>query len=158
MPKGSESIFSSISSQELAVSPANNDLMDMWPNLWCNNSKPILFLDGNFLFFDFFHISPKNACFLCALCGKLTTFFYLAPKYTMQNPLLNKQLCLKFINVIMNNMLQISGAKSTLCNFVIKVFPLLSHILFELVLFASTWCDVRPQLQYFYPYLITNLE
>ena len=33
VPKGSESIFSSTSSQTLAVSPANNDLVDLCPNL-----------------------------------------------------------------------------------------------------------------------------
>ena len=50
--KGSGSIISYKSSQTLAVSPANKDLVDMCPNFWCNNSKAIFFLSGNFFFFD----------------------------------------------------------------------------------------------------------
>ena len=49
--KGYGSILRSISSQTLAVSPAKNDLVYLQPNLWCNNSKVIFFLDGNFFVF-----------------------------------------------------------------------------------------------------------
>ena len=89
--KGSGYILSSIFSQKLAVSPANNDLVDLWPNLWCYNSRAIFFLAGIFFVFDISFISPKNACFLCAICGNVTAFFYFAPKYTVKNPLWNKQ-------------------------------------------------------------------
>ena len=56
--------------------PANNDLLDLWSNLWCNNSKSIFFLDGNLFVFDISIIFPKNTWFLCALCGKVTAFFF----------------------------------------------------------------------------------
>ena len=39
--KWSGSILSYIYSQTLAVSPANNDLVDLWHYLWCNNYKAI---------------------------------------------------------------------------------------------------------------------
>ena len=80
--KGSGSIISSTSSQILAVSPANNDMVDLCPNLWYSNSKAIFFLAGNLFFFDFSLIFPRNACFLCALYGKVTALFSFAPKYT----------------------------------------------------------------------------
>ena len=72
--KRSGYILSYISSQTLAVSPANNYLVHMWPNLWWNNSKAVFFLDGNFFVFDISFISPKNVCFLCALFGNVTAF------------------------------------------------------------------------------------
>ena len=37
----------------------------------------------------------------------------------------------------------ISGAKSTLCNVLIKVSPLSSHIVYVLTLFVFPSCDVR---------------
>ena len=47
----------------------------------------------------------------------------------MQSPLRNKQLCLKFINIMIENSLSHkSGAGITLCNVAIKGSPLLSHI------------------------------
>ena len=132
--KGSGYILSSISSQKLALSPANNDMVDLWPNLWCNHSRAIFFLAGNFFFFDVSLIFPKNVCFLCTLCGNVTAFFSFAPKYTVQNPLWNKQLCPEFINVMIENYLSHKpGAKSTLCNVAMKVSPWLSHI------FIRTW-------------------
>ena len=100
---------------------------------WCNNSKEIFFLDG---------ISPKNACFLCAFCGNVTAFFSFVPKYTVQNPLWNKQVCPKFINVIIeNNLLHKSGAKSTLCNLAMKGSLLLSYILHSYLSFSPR-CDM----------------
>ena len=55
---------------------------------------------------------------------------FLSLKYTVHNPFRNKQVCPKIINVIMeNNLLHRSGAKSTLCNVAIKVYPLSLHIL-----------------------------
>ena len=141
--KVSGSILSSIYSQTLAVSPAINDLMDLCPNIWCKNSKAIFFLDSNFFVFEICFIYPQNACFLCALCGKVTTFLSLSPKYTVQNTLWNKQVCPKLINVIMENyLLHRSGDKITLWNVTIKVSPLLSHIFIHTCTFcfAMTWC------------------
>ena len=46
--KESGYILSFTPSQKFVVSPANNDLMDLGLNLWCNNSKAIFFLAGNF--------------------------------------------------------------------------------------------------------------
>ena len=130
MQKGSRSSLSSISSQTLALPPYNNYLVDLWPNLWCNNYKATFFLDGNFFDFDISFISPQNACFLCELCGNVTTYFSLAHNYTIKNPLWNIQVCPKWINVIFeNNMLHKSGAKSTFCIVVMKVSPLSLHIL-----------------------------
>ena len=137
------SILSSISSQTLSVSPSNNDLVDLWHNLWCNNYKAIIFLYGNFLVIKICFIFSKNACLLCVLCGNVTAFFYSAPNYTMKNPLWNKQVCPKLINVIMeNNPSHRYGAKITLCNIAIKVYPLLSHIFIHTChfCFAVTWC------------------
>ena len=136
-------ILRSISSQTLAVSPANNDLVDLWTNIWCNNSKAVFFLDGNFFAFDIFFIFPKNACDLCEICGNVTAFFYFAPKYTVQTPLCNKQVCPKFINLMIeNNLSHKYGAKGTLCNVAIKGYLLLSHIFIHACpfCFAMTWC------------------
>ena len=68
-------------------------------------------------FLDF----PPSACFLCELRGNVTTLFSCATEYTVPNILWNKQVCPEFINVmIKNNLLHKSGAKSTLCNIVMK--------------------------------------
>ena len=86
---------------------------------------------------------PVKARFLCALCGNVTTFFFSAPNYTVQNPLLKRQVCPAFINVtIENNLSYKSGAKSTLYNVAMNVFPLLSHICIHTwhFCFAVTWC------------------
>ena len=91
--KGSGYILSSTPSQKSVVSPYNNYLVDMWPNLWCNNYRAIFFLAGNFFVFDIYLIYPKNAFFLYALCGNVTAFFSFAPKYTVKKPLWNKELC-----------------------------------------------------------------
>ena len=126
--KGSGSILSSTSPHTLAVSPANNDLVDLCPNIWCSNSKAIFFLDGIF----FFYISlifPVKACFLCALCGNVNALFFSDPKYTVQNPVLKRQVCPAFINLMIeNNLLHKSGGKSTLYNDAMNVFLLSSHI------------------------------
>ena len=99
--KGYVSKLSSISSQKLAVNPDINDLLDLFPNIWCNNSKATFFLCANFFVFDICFIFTKSSYFRCAICGKLTTFFSLSPKYTVQNTSWDKQVCPKFINVIM---------------------------------------------------------
>ena len=60
-----------------------------------------------------------------------------------RNPLWNKQVCPKFINIIIeNNLLHISGAKSPLYNVSIKVSPLSLHIFICTCpfYFAMTWC------------------
>ena len=88
--KGSRYIISSISPQTLSVSPAKNDLVDLWPNLWCNNYRAIFFLAGNFFIFDIYFISPRNKCLLCALCGNVTAFISFSLKYTVKNPFWNK--------------------------------------------------------------------
>ena len=69
-------------------------------------------------------------------------FFYFLPNYNVHNPLWNKQVCTKFINVIIeNNLLHISCAKSTLCNVVINGSLLSSHIFIWTYhfCFAVTW-------------------
>ena len=76
-----------------------------------------------------------------------------------ENPLWNKQVCPKLINVMIeNNLSHKSGAKSSLCNVAIKESPLLSHIFICICPFFLPWRDVRTQLQCFYPYIIKNLE
>ena len=74
-------------------------------------------------------IFPRNACFLCALCGNVASFFFSAPKYTMKNLLWKRQECTVFINtMIENNLSHKSGAKIMLYNVAMKVFLLLLHI------------------------------
>ena len=141
--KGSWYILSSISSQTLAVSPGNNNLVDMWHKLWCNSSRAIFFLAGNFFVFDIYFISHQNACFLCGLCSNVTAFFSFSPKYTVQTLYWNKQVCPEFNNaMIKNNPSHKSGAKSTLCNVVMKGSPRSSHIFIRTwpFCFAVTWC------------------
>ena len=141
--KGYESILIYIHSQTSAVSPANNDLVDLWPNLWCNNSKAIFFLAGDFVFFDISLIFPRNTCFLCAICGKVTELFSFAPKYTVQKPLWISQVCPEFIDLMFeNNLSHKSCTKSTLCNVAIKGSPWSLHIFICTYpfCFAVTWC------------------
>ena len=95
--KGSGSILSYTSFQTLSVPPVNNYMVYLCPNLWCSNSKANLFLAGNLFFFVFSVIFPRNACFLCALCGKVTALFSFALKYTAQNPFL-KNTCMSWIH------------------------------------------------------------
>ena len=139
--KGSWSILSSIPFQTFAVSTAINDLVDLCPNLWCNNSKATFFLGANLFYFYF--IPPKKACFRCALCGKVTGFFSLSPKYTVQNPCEINKYIPKLINdIIENNLSHRSVVKSTFCNSATKGFPLLSNIFIWTctLCFAATWC------------------
>ena len=141
--KGSGYILRSISSQKLALYPANNDLVDLLPNLWCNNFKAIFFQDVFVFVLDITLISPKQACFLCAICGSVTACFSFHPKYTVHNSLWNEHLCPKFINLnIENNLSNKSCTKSRLCNVAIKKYPLLSHIFICTCpfCFALTWC------------------
>ena len=91
--KGPGFILISISLQTLTVYPANNDMANLCPNLWQNNPKSTFFLGADFLDFDIYLFSPKNACSLCALYGKVTEFFSFPPKYTVQTPVKNKQVC-----------------------------------------------------------------
>ena len=66
LQKGYGSILCSMSFQKFVAYPAINDLLDMCPNLWCNNTKETFFLGGNF--FDlYFSVYTKNPCFTCAL-------------------------------------------------------------------------------------------
>ena len=143
MQKGSGYIQISISSQTLSVSPSKNDLVDLWPKFWCNNSRATFFLGANFFVFDISSIPPQNACFLSALCDNVTEFFYFAPKNTVQNSFCNKQVCPKFINVLIETIISHkSGAKITLYNVAMKGSPLLSHIFISAgpFCFAVTWC------------------
>ena len=66
-------------------------------------------------------IFSRNACILCAMCGKVTALFSFAPKYTVQNPFWKRKVCPEFINVIIeNNLSHKSDAKSTLYNVAMK--------------------------------------
>ena len=141
--KGSGYVLSSTSSQTLAVSPANNDLVDLCPNLWCNNSKAIFFLAGNLFFFDTSWIFPLKACFSVHYVIMLLPFPFSAPKYTVQNSLWKRHVCPAFINVMIeNNLSHKSGARSTLYKVAMKVFTLLSHICIrtDTFCFAVKWC------------------
>ena len=69
-----------------------------------------------------------NTCFRCALCGNVTAFCSLSLNKTIKTPLQKRQVCTKFINVIMeNNWLHKSGANSTLYNVAMTSFPILSQ-------------------------------
>ena len=105
--------------------------------------KQFSFLLVIFFSLDISLIFPRNACFLCALCGNVTAFFFSAPNYTMKKPFWKRQVCPAFINVMIENILSHkSGDKSTLYNVVMNVFPLLSHIFIRTwsFCFAVTWC------------------
>ena len=157
MQKGSGFILRSASSQTLAVSPAINYLVDLCPNLWCNNCKAIFFLAG--FFFDFSILFPEKACFLTALCGNVAALTSFAPKYTVQNPLWKRHICPAIINVMMENSLSHkSGANSTLYKVSTKVFPLLSHICIRTKHVFLPLRDVCPQLKWIYPYPLMILE
>ena len=126
--RGSGSILRFTSSQTLAVSPANYDLVYLCPNLLCSNSKAIFFLAGNLFFFDIFLIFHIKACFLCALCGNVTAFLLSDSKYTVQNPLWKRQVCPAFINVMIeNNLSHKFDANSTLYKVAMNVFPIKFH-------------------------------
>ena len=115
--------------QIFAVYPASNDLVDMCPNIWCNNSKETFFLAICFFDFDFYFVFNEDACFLCALCGKVTPFCALLLKTTVQNPLWKRQVCPKFIKIMMeNNRSHKSGTNIMLYNTAMKGFPFLSQI------------------------------
>ena len=106
-------------------------MVGLCPNIWCNNPKAIIFLGANIFDIEICFIIPKNVFFRCALCVKVTAFFSLSPNYIVQNPFLNKQICPKFIYLIIENKLtHRSGAKITLCNVAIKLSLLLSHIFY----------------------------
>ena len=71
---GSGSISSSIPSQTFTVSTAINYLVDLCPNLWCNNSESTFFLGAIFYDLDFSLVFTKDSCFLYAKYGRGTTF------------------------------------------------------------------------------------
>ena len=97
------------------------------------------------LFLIFPCFPPTNVCFLCALCGNVTTFFYFSLKYTVQKSFWNKQLCPEFINVMIENVPSHKyGAKSRLCNVVMKGSQILSHIFIHTLPFGSLCRDERP--------------
>ena len=81
--KGYGSILSSISFQILAVSPDNNYLVDLWPNLWCNNylkqsSKMVIYFSLTFPWFP-----PKMH----------VSFVHYVSKLLRYSPLLQSILC-----------------------------------------------------------------
>ena len=109
------------------------------------------------IFFDFSMIFPRNACFLCALCGNVTEFFSFDPKYTVQNPLWKIKIFPEFINVMIgNNLSYKSGAKSTLCYVAMNVFLLLLHICICTwpFCFAVTWYPSATWMYYLYLLMI----
>ena len=106
------------------------DIIILCLNIWCNNYRELFFLGIFFCNFDFSLLFTKNPCFLCAPFGNVTTFCLLQPKKTMQNPLWERKVCPKLINVIMeNNWSHKSGSNSTLYNITMKCLPLSPHIL-----------------------------
>ena len=80
--------LSSIYCQTFTVSLASSDLVDIFPNLWYNNSKENFFLGICFCDFDFSFVSTKNACFLCVLCSNVTVFCSSSLKKKFQNTIL----------------------------------------------------------------------
>ena len=65
MTKGSGSILSSISFRSFEVSTAINDMIDLCPNLWCNNSTAIFLyvvfsLTCHFLFLPNMHVASVH--------------------------------------------------------------------------------------------------
>ena len=84
---------------------------------------------------------PRNACFLCALCGRVSALFSFAQKYMVQNHLWKIQVCPEFVNVmIKNNLLHKSGAKSKLCNRLFSIITLMNSG--HTCLFHKGFCTV----------------
>ena len=134
----SGSTLSSISWQKNPVSPASSYLVDLCPYIWCNNSKENVFLGICFCDFEFSFIFTKNACFCCELCGNVTAFCSLSLNKSVPKHLWKRQVCTKFINLIMeNNWSHKSGANSGLYNVAMKGFHYYHAFLFEILLFFS---------------------
>ena len=126
---GSGYTLISMSCQKFTVSPTINDLVDMCPITWCKNSKETFLLRICFCDFNFSFVLTKNACFICAMCGNVTALCSLSQNKNVQKSLWKRQVCLEFINTIMeNNQLHKSGANRTLYNVAMKGFTLSSHI------------------------------
>ena len=120
--KGSGCLLSSITSQTFGLPPSNNGLV----NLSGETILKQFFLDH--FFWHFLYFPPKCIFPLCTMWSCIR-FFYFDPKYTVQKPFWNKQVCPEFIKeIIETNPWHKYGVKSTLCNIVIKESPLLSHI------------------------------
>ena len=126
---GSGSKLSQMYWQTYTISTTSGDLLDLCPNLWCNNPKDNFFLGILFCDFDSSFVSTKNICFCCGLCGNITAFYLLSLKKNVQNYLWKRHICSEFINIIMeNNWLHKSGANSLLYNVAMEGFPLSSPI------------------------------
>ena len=98
----------------------------------------------------------KHSCFRCVLCGNITALYSLELKKTMKTPLWKIQVCIKSINVIMeNNWSHKSGANSTWYKIAMNGFPLLSNIFIwtSLVWFAVT---KFPYVNMIYLFIFTN--
>ena len=150
---GSVSILSSVSFQICSVYPASSDIVDLCPNFWCDNPKENVFLGIWFCAFDFSFIFTKNACFLFVTCVNVTAFCSMSMNNTVKTSLWKSQVCIKFINVIMeNNWSQKSGTDSTLYNVAMKDFPLSSCIFIWTYPVFSLWQNSHVQLQYIYPF------
>ena len=159
MQKGSGYILSSTSSQTLAVSPANNGVVDLCPNLWFSYSKAIFFLAGNFFsltyswFFLEMHVSFVH-------CVVMLPHFSSLLRITLCKTIYEKY------NYVLHSLTQ--WLKTTCCiSLVPKVRCVIlrwkdfcyRHIfVFVLDIFVSPWRDVHPQLQCIYPYLLMILE
>ena len=91
--------LSSMSCKILSVSPSSSDLVNLCPNIWCNNSRYILFLGVFFCGFDLSFVLTKKSCFLCALCSNVTVLCSLSLKKTVQNSLWKSQVSIKFIDL-----------------------------------------------------------
>ena len=72
--KGSGSTLSSMSFQNLALSPTSSEIVDLCPNIWWNNSEETFLLGIYFCDFDFSFVFSKHACFCCAMCDNVTAF------------------------------------------------------------------------------------
>ena len=70
------STLSSIYCQTFAVYPSSSDIVDMYPNLWFDNSREIFFLGVCFYSLTVFFVFTKNACFLCAICVRVSILFF----------------------------------------------------------------------------------
>ena len=147
---GSGYTLISISCQTISVYPDSRDLVDLCPNLWCNNSKEIFFWGILFCGFKFSFVFTKNACFFFAVCGNFATFCSLSLKKTVKT-YMKSQVCSEFIIIILeNNRLHKSDDDITLYNVAMKGFTLSSCILFELLLFVLLGQNYHPQLQCIY--------
>ena len=108
--KGSGYTLRSISYQELIVSPASSELVDLHPNLWYNHSRDL------FLFTFLLFLQKKIMFSMHTIC-KYCRVLLVSWKENHEKPLMKSPVCNELIRVILESDWSCkSGENSTLSN------------------------------------------